>query len=96
MALRASKALTHQLRIVLQELQQSSNYQPSEMLVFGRRYAAEMYLCAQQLRDQAMQQSSASSGAESPDELRAELQRVLWAACIWELCMTVFVGRQRC
>ena len=93
MALRASKALTHQLRIVLQELQQSSNYQPSEMLVFGRRYAAEMYLCAQQLRDQAMQQSSASSGAESPDELRAELQRVLWAACIWELCMTVFVGR---
>ena len=98
MALRCTKALTHQLRIVLTELQQQSSaagYATSEMLAFGRRYAAEMYLCAQQLRDQATQQSPAAPSAEgeSADDVRAELQRVLWAACIWELCMTVFVGR---
>ena len=25
--------------------------------------------------------------------MRAELQRTLWAVCIWELCVIVFIGR---
>ena len=92
MALRQTKALCSQLRIVFSEFQSAaapSGYPPSELQSYGRRYAAEMYLCAQQLRDQ----TESGGSAEPAGEVRAELQRTLWAVCIWELCMVVFVGR---
>ena len=84
-ASRASRALVSQLRIVYSELKNNpaASLPPSELLAFGRRYAAEIYLAAQSLRDEA-----------NPDEeTRAELQRTLWAACVWELSMLLFVGR---
>ena len=82
---RAIRALVSQMRIVYTELQQ----QPPESMAssalqhYGRRYAAEIYLAAQQFRDEP----------DSDAESRAELQRTLWGACIWELCMHVFVVR---
>ena len=51
--LRASLALISQLRIVFSELQAAPQPQPpSGLLAFSRLYAAEMYLCAQGLRDE--------------------------------------------
>ena len=88
MPLRATRALVSQLRIVYAALKdQPTTLPPSALQQFGRRYVAEMYLTAQQLRDDV---AAAGGAAEAT---RAELQRTLWAACIWELCMHVFVVR---
>ena len=95
---RAVRSLIGQLRIVYAELaasqpQPSDVYSPSgaaKFQDFGRRYAAELYLCAQKLRDE---QATVGSGTTEAYELQSELQRILWAVCIWELCVIVFVGR---
>ena len=94
MASSFQKALCSQLRIVHSELQAASasgRLGASELQSFGRRYAAEMYLCTQQLRD-CLQADAAAQGGTSED-VRTQLQQTLWAVCIWELCMIVFVGR---
>lgn len=95
--LRASASLVAQLRIIFSELvvahpsagESWTASSAAALQGFGRQYAAEMYLCAQQLRDQ----ESAAPSAEEAAEVRAELQRTLWAVCIWELCVIFFIGR---
>ena len=101
--LRATRSLVSQLRIVFAELRAEAHgsLTPQALQAYGRRYAAEMYLCAQRLRDQVAAAAAAGSPAslslpavaEPPAEVEAELQRMLWAVCIWELSMVAFVGR---
>ena len=90
----ALSALAHQLRIIYIDErgpQASADvWSPATAATlqrYGRRFAAELYMASQQLRDQL----EGMEGAEP--EVLSELQRTLWSVCIWELCLMVFVGR---
>jgi predicted AAA+ superfamily ATPase len=90
----ALSALAHQLRIIYIDErgpQASADvWSPASAATlqrYGRRFAAELYMASQQLRNQI----EAMEGAEP--EVFSELQRTLWSVCIWELCLMVFVGR---
>ena len=90
----ALSALAHQLRIIYIDErgpQASADvWSPATAATlqrYGRRFAAELYMASEQLRNQI----EAMEGAEP--EVFSELQRTLWSVCIWELCLMVFVGR---
>ena len=89
----ALSALAHQLRIIYIDErgpQAADVWSPATAATlqrYGRRFAAELYMASQQLRDQL----EGMEGAEP--EVLSELQRTLWSVCIWELCLMVFVGR---
>ena len=77
----ATRRLATQFRIIFSELQAAHPVGSADghasLQLFGRRYAAEMYLCAQQL----LEEGQAAAGDDSA-ELQAELTRTQWAACI--------------
>eukprot|EP00316_Scyphosphaera_apsteinii_P019901 CAMPEP_0119302894 /NCGR_PEP_ID=MMETSP1333-20130426/4407_1 /TAXON_ID=418940 /ORGANISM="Scyphosphaera apsteinii, Strain RCC1455" /LENGTH=681 /DNA_ID=CAMNT_0007305391 /DNA_START=22 /DNA_END=2067 /DNA_ORIENTATION=- len=89
----ASRKLACQLRIVFADLQ--ANYPnavngvtgATQILPFARKYVAEMYIAATELRQEA------SIAREDSEEVDAELQRTLWASCIWELSVLVLIQR---
>ena len=98
MVLRATSSLVAQIRIVYSELLSThpsgdlwSPTSAAALQGFGRRFAAEMYMAAQRLRDQAAGRVFVED--DETQEVNAELQRTLWAVCVWELCVIVFVGR---
>ncbi|KAL1524496.1 hypothetical protein AB1Y20_019390 [Prymnesium parvum] len=92
---RATRTLATQLRIIFHELQAahpgSSRAGSSPVLHhFGRRYASEIYQCADELQGEV---DNADVDEEEREELCAERDRTLWAACIWQLAMAVFVSQ---
>ena len=93
-ATRHARALLSQLRIVYVDLQATaaSTDAPLDTATlqhFGRRYTTEVYLCAQALKEEA----TAAAGTPAADEAANEVSLTLYAACAWELAITVFVGR---
>lgn len=92
---RSTAQLASQLRIIFCELKDEheagGGLSPQQAVRFARRYVAEMYQCAEELRNEA--EAAKASGLEDEHELRAEMQRTLWSVCIWELSVLMFIRR---
>ena len=99
---RATRCLLSQLHVNLLELstfpvigedgedaQQARHLPAPDVTDLGRKYIAEMHICAAELDTE---ERAAASGAQAA-ALRAERQRTEWAACITELALLVFVQR---
>ena len=97
---RATRCLLSQLHVNLLELSAFPVYEDGEdaqqarlpapdVTDLGRKYIAEMHICAAELDKE---EGAATSGAQAA-ALRAERQRTEWAACITELALLVFVQR---
>ena len=98
---RATRCLLSQLHVNLLELSafpvygedgeeaQHARLPAPDVTDLGRKYIAEMHICAAELdKEEGAATSSAQAAA-----LRAERQRTEWAACITELALLVFVQR---
>eukprot|EP00964_Phaeocystis_antarctica_P013275 scaffold7267_cov72-Phaeocystis_antarctica.AAC.7 len=96
---RATRCLLSQLHVNLLELSafpvygedgedaQQARLPAPDVTDLGRKYIAEMHICAAELdKEEGAATSSAQAAA-----LRAERQRTEWAACITELALLVFV-----
>jgi hypothetical protein len=97
---RATRCLLSQLHVNLLELSafpvygedgdaQQARLPAPDVTDLGRKYIAEIHICAAELdKEEGAATSSAQAAA-----LRAERQRTEWAACITELALLVFVQR---
>jgi len=92
----AVRGLVFQLRIIYTELALSlpdGDAPLSALIQYGKRYLVEMCMCADALGDEADAAEATGGRDEDVEELRAELQRTRWAACIWELATIMLVKR---
>ena len=91
-----TRRLASQFRIIFSELGKAHPGggpppAPAPLVAFGRRYVAEMYLCANELRQEV---ERVPPGADDEAaEIRAELHRTLWGSCVFELALIVFLQR---
>jgi hypothetical protein len=90
------RALMFQLRIIFTELElrlPEEDAPVSALIPYGRQYLVEMGICADKLAEEVDAEAAAGGAEENVEELRAELQRTQWAACIWELALIMLVMR---
>ena len=92
---RSVAQLAAQMRVVFCDLKAEheigGRFSPQQRVHFSRRYAAEMYYCVEELRNEA--DAAKAAGFDDEEEFRAEIQRTLWSVCIWELCALMFLRR---
>jgi hypothetical protein len=85
-----------QLRIIFTERESrlpNEDAPISVLIQYGRQYLVEMGICADKLAEEVDMEAAAGGAEDNVEELRAELQRTQWAACIWELALIMLVMR---
>eukprot|EP00965_Chrysotila_dentata_P229973 6197509-Pleurochrysis_carterae.AAC.4 len=96
--LTASRQLFSELRILFVELSASSpsatlSGQNDLLIRYAREYLAHMHLCAAELQKLLGAGGEDTVSEANTAEIRAEMRRVQWAACIWELALIMFLRR---